>query len=103
VRQGWRRDVGGLTVTDALARGQADTDTSVDRVITAQGTLDTGRYGGMLEVRRPVGVRGVGDTYDGLYYVQQVTHTLEPQAGTYTQQFTLAREGVGTLTPAVVP
>ena len=103
VRSTWRSTVGGLNATDALARVQADTDASVDRVLTADGTLDVVRYGGVLEVRRPVGVRGVGDSYDGLYTVRRVTHVMEPEARQYQQQFTLARDGLGTLTPVVLP
>jgi len=48
-----------------------------------------------------VGVRGVGSTYDGLYYVQSVTHRIRP--GSYKQSFTLTREGVGSTVPRVVP
>jgi hypothetical protein len=103
VRTTWRSNVGGLTATDALTRVQADTNVSADRVVTAAGEVDVIRYGGVLEARRLVGVRGVGDTFDGLYYVQQVTHVIEPGTSTYRQQFTLTREGVGTLTPVVVP
>ena len=103
VRTTWRSNVGGLTATDALTRVQADTNVSADRVVTAAGEVDVIRYGGVLEARRLVGVRGVGDTFDGLYYVRQVTHVIEPGTSTYRQQFTLTREGVGTLTPVVVP
>jgi hypothetical protein len=39
--------------------------------------------------------RGVGQAYSGSYYVKQVTHTL--RKGTYTQRFTLLREGQGSL------
>ena len=43
----------------------------------ADGTLDTARYGHALRARRLVGVRGAGLSYDGLYYVHGVTHTIE--------------------------
>ena len=59
------------------------------------------RYGRALQLRRLVGVRGVGQDYDGLYYVQRVTHKIKP--GEYKQSFTLTREGRGTLTPIVIP
>jgi hypothetical protein len=55
----------------------------------------------VLRARELVGVRGAGITYDGLYYVKSVTHNL--QRGSYTQNFTLAREGLISLTPVVVP
>jgi hypothetical protein len=48
-----------------------------------------------------VGLRGVGYSYDGLYYVQQVAHTIE--RGSYRQRFNLQREGLGSITPVVVP
>ncbi len=48
-----------------------------------------------------VGVRGVGFNYDGNYYVTSVTHSI--RVGQYTQSFSLAREGLGCLTPGVTP
>ena len=48
-----------------------------------------------------IGVRGAGLTYDGGYYVTSVTHNL--QRGEYTQDFTLAREGLISLTRTVIP
>lgn len=69
--------------------------------VRGTGTLDAVRYGSVLRARRLVGVRGSGSSYDGLYYVRRVTHSIEP--GTYTQQFTISREGTGTLVPVVVP
>ncbi len=92
---------GGLGVTVARARAQASVDQSSASVVTADGELDGVRYGKPLEARRLIGVRGVGDTYDGLYMVKRVTHVIE--RGSYQQRFSLAREGVGTLTPALLP
>lgn len=91
----------GLDATQAFARAQADTDAATDRTVTASGELDATRYQGLLKPRGLVGLQGAGYTYDGLYYVQQVTHRI--RRGTYTQQFTLIREGTGALTPNVVP
>ena len=91
----------GLDATQALARAQADTDAAADRTVMATGELDAMRYQGILKPRGLVGLQGAGYTYDGLYYVQQVTHRI--RAGAYTQQFTLTREGTGALTPTVVP
>ena len=67
------------------------------------GTRQTGnaRYGGVCRARKLVGVRGVGLSSDGLYYVRRVTHTIRP--GDYKQSFSISREGTGTLTPVVVP
>lgn len=63
------------------------------------GTLDVTRYGHVLHSRRLVGVRGVGLAYDGLYYVTKVVH--EIKRGSYTQQFSLARNGVVSTVPRV--
>jgi hypothetical protein len=66
-----------------------------------EGELDAARYGGVLEPRGLVGVRGAGYLHDGLYYVKQVTHTL--RRGAYRQKFTLTREGYGSTVPVVIP
>ncbi|GII88905.1 hypothetical protein Ssi03_68950 [Sphaerisporangium siamense] len=69
--------------------------------VSGSGRLDVTRYGHVLRPRELVGVRGAGLTYDGEYYVKSVTHEL--RRGSYTQDFTLAREGLVALRPAVVP
>lgn len=66
---------------------------SQENAVTASGEVDTVRYGYVLEVRQLVGVRGVGKTYGGYYYVKQVTHRIK--RGEYKQSFTLKREGQG--------
>lgn len=90
----------GISVVQAYARAQGTTDASAD-ILTAEGELDTERYGGILHARALVGVRGMGVSLDGLYYVKRVSHTI--QKGKYKQRFTLTRDGYGTTTPAVVP
>ena len=40
-------------------------------------------------------------TYDGLYYVDSVTHNIK--RGEYKQSFTLSRDGLISNTPVVVP
>ena len=69
--------------------------------ITGTGQLDVLRYGQPLKARGLVGVRGAGTAYDGMYYVTSVTHNLK--RGEYKQSFSLAREGLISLTPRVVP
>jgi hypothetical protein len=91
----------GLSVVEAYSRAQGITDKSVDGVVTAQGELDALRYGGLLEARGIVGLRGAGFTYDGLYYVKSVSHAISK--GQYKQRFNLTREGTGAITPVVVP
>jgi hypothetical protein len=63
--------------------------------------LDTVRYGGLLQARGLVGMRGAGALHDGLYYVKRVTHVITK--GEYRQNFTLTREGLGTTTAVVRP
>lgn len=94
-------DYQGSSYLDALVRAQAITDQSVASVVTADGTLDVVRYGDILSAPGIVGVRGVGFSYDGLYYVKSVTHQI--RQGQYTQNFSLAREGLGSTTPRVLP
>jgi hypothetical protein len=69
--------------------------------ITGSGTLDVARYGHILKPRALVGVRGAGFSYDGLYYVNSVTHTMK--RGEYKQSFQLSRDGLGSMTPLVPP
>lgn len=69
--------------------------------ITANGTLNVSRYGLILRARMLVGVRGAGLAYDGLYYVNSVTHNIK--RGEYKQSFTLSRDGLVSQTPVVVP
>lgn len=91
----------GLDTTQAFARAQGETDSAADRTVTARGQLDALRYQGILQPRGLVGLQGAGFSYDGLYYVQQVTHSI--RKGAYNQDFTLTREGTGSITPVVVP
>jgi hypothetical protein len=62
------------------------------RSVRAEGTLDALRYGHALKPRRIVGLRGVGTAFDGLYFTDRVTSTLK--RGTFTQSFTLVRNGL---------
>ena len=67
--------------------------------ITANGTLDVIRYKQLLRARMLVGVRGAGLAYDGMYYVDSVTHNIK--RGEYKQSFTLSRDGLISNTPKV--
>jgi hypothetical protein len=88
-------------VLSAFDQAQSRTDLSTDRTVTASGKLDAARYGDLLQARGIVGVRGVGYSYDGLYYVKQVTHSI--RRGEYGQSFTLTRDGIGSTVPVVRP
>lgn len=81
-------------IVGRLIRGSAN-------AITVSGTLDVVRYGKVLRSRSLVGVRGAGLAYDGLYYVDSVTHNIK--RGEYKQNFSLSRDGLISNTPRVVP
>ncbi len=89
----------GLNATQAFSRAQGAVESSTDQVLTASGELDAIRYGECLWARQLVGLRGVGQLHDGHYYVNSVTHSI--RRGEYKQQFSLSREGLGSLTPTV--
>ena len=67
--------------------------------VTATGSLDVLRYGQALKARSLVGVRGAGLAFDGLYYVNSVTHSIK--RGQYKQNFTLGRNGLMSTVPNV--
>lgn len=69
--------------------------------ISGSGSLDVMQYGQILRARTLVGVRGAGVTYDGLYYVDSVTHNIKK--GEYKQNFSLSRDGLISNTPVVIP
>lgn len=94
------RDTANQNASSAAVAAVAAATNAPDSV-TGQGELDAVRYGYVLRARKLVGVRGAGLNYDGLYYVRRVSHRIA--RGTYTQSFTLSREGTGTLTPVVRP
>lgn len=92
------RDTAKLNPMQAISRGLAEASKSQDAV-SATGDLNVLRYGRLLRARQLVGVRGAGLAYDGLYYVQSVTSTIE--RGEFKQSFTLTRNGLVSLTPRV--
>ena len=100
LRKSLPRDTANLNPGQAALRGLSSSSDSSDAV-TGQGEVDAVRYGRALRSRRLVGVRGVGQSYDGNYYVQEVTHRIK--RGEYKQSFSLRREGRGALLPFVVP
>ena len=68
--------------------------------ISVSGSLDVLRYGSVLRNRMLVGVRGGGLAFDGLYYVNSVTHSLK--RGEFKQSFELSRDGLVSNTPKVL-
>ena len=87
-----------LSPIQAVLIGLAKAAKKADAV-TGRGSLDVLRYGHVLKSRGLVGVRGVGNAFDGLYYVSSVTHDIK--RGEFKQNFTLARNGLVSTFPQV--
>jgi len=96
----FRNDLAKLPVPQAIMIGMAEASKNAD-VVTATGSLDVTRYGGVLGARKLVGVRGAGPAFDGLYYVKSVTHKIK--RGEYKQDFTLTRNGLVSTVSTVSP
>ena len=63
-----------------------------DWFVTATGEIAANAYGHVLTPRATVTIKGVGETYSGIYYVTHVSHRLS--AAGYTQQFKAVRNGL---------
>jgi hypothetical protein len=98
VRKSWLR-YSGPDTGEPGARAQALVNRSSWPAIAGRGTLDFGQYGNLLMAPGIVGVRGAGTTYDGNYYLKSVKHRI--RLGTYKQDFTITREGPGSLVQRV--
>jgi hypothetical protein len=82
----------------AMAIGLAKAAQAAEAV-SGEGSLDVLRYGRLLKARGLVGVRGAGMAFDGLYYVNSVTHQIK--RGEYKQSFKLSRNGLISTFPRV--
>jgi hypothetical protein len=91
-------ETGKLNPVQAALYGLAQQSRSMEAV-SASGSLDVVRYGHVLKPRRLVGVRGAGQPFEGLYYVDSVTHSI--RVGEYKQNFTLSRNGLVSTVPTV--
>ncbi len=81
---------------DSPAQMEASAQAKADQnawKISAEGVLDGGRYGHVLVTHKTVEVDGVGPTYAGRYYVDEVTHRFGPLG--YEQNFRLLRNATG--------
>lgn len=96
----FRDDIAKRPIPQAIMMGLAAAAQYAEAV-TCEGSLDVTRYGGVLNARQLVGVRGAGPAFDGLYYVKSVTHKIK--RGEYKQNFTLTRNGLVSTVPTVNP
>ena len=92
------RDTARLNPFEALVRGFARAAEKGDAV-SGSGRIDVLRYGRILRARNLVGVRGAGRAFDGVHYVESVTHELG--RGSYKQSFNLKRSGLLPARPSV--
>jgi phage protein D len=60
--------------------------------VTGEGEISANQYGHVLKPRQTVTIKGVGETYSGVYYVSHVTHTFTQDG--YTQTFRVKRNGL---------
>jgi phage protein D len=60
--------------------------------VTGEGVIAGNRYGSVLRPRRPVTIKGVGETHSGMYYVTHVTHSISIDG--YSQRFLVKRNGL---------
>lgn len=60
--------------------------------VTGSGEIAANQYAHVLKPRQTVTIKGVGETYSGIYYVSHVTHSLTPEG--YVQSFKIKRNGI---------
>lgn len=83
------------SIVGALATAYAESlmQETTRSALRVRAKLDALTYGSVITPSSQIPVRGVGDSHDGLYYVEQVDHTIA--RGTYTQEVIMTREGLG--------
>lgn len=60
--------------------------------VTGEGEIAANQYGHVLKPRSTVTIKGIGETYSGVYYITHVTHSFA--ADGYTQVFRVKRNGL---------
>lgn len=94
-------ETSGENAVEILARLIATVNEPSERVVEVTGTIDNTRYNAVLKPYYAVDIRGLGMIYNGTYTVAEVRHILKP--GEYRQTFTLHRDGLYPIVPAVAP
>lgn len=79
----------GLPEMTALCQGLLH---EVEWFVTAEGEIAGNQYGHVLKPRGTVTIKGVGETYSGVYYVTHVTHSFTSNG--YTQSFRAKRNAL---------
>ena len=60
--------------------------------VSGEGEVTSDLYGHVLQPRKPVTIKGIGETYSGVYYVTHVTHSFTSSG--YTQFFRVKRNAL---------
>jgi phage protein D len=74
---------------DALCQGFYH---NAEWFVTAEGEIAGNLYSHALKARSTVTIKGVGETYSGVYYVSHVTHSFTPDG--YVQYFKVKRNAL---------
>jgi hypothetical protein len=88
------------TPTEATLLGLGAAARSSDAV-TGTGKISVSRYGRLLRARELVAVRGAGMAFDGLWWVESVTHAIKRNE--YGQDFILKRNALNSTVQRVAP
>lgn len=79
----------GESEIQALCRGLYD---RAEWFVSAQGEVTATNYSHVLVPRKPVTVKGIGESYSGIYYVNHVTHIFSSNG--YSQQVKMKRNAL---------
>jgi phage protein D len=79
----------GMAEMTALCQGLYDQD---QWFVTGEGQILGRDYGHVLRARQTVTIKGIGETYSGVYYVTHVTHSIS--AKQYIQRFQVKRNAL---------
>ena len=63
-----------------------------DWFVQGTGEIASNDYGHVLRPLRTVTIKGIGETYSGVYYVSHVTHSFTSEG--YNQYFQVKRNGI---------
>jgi phage protein D len=87
-------------VKHAVATGQSEMERlcralfdEAEWLIEGEGEVNTVAYGSVLEARRLVPIKGVGEVFSGIYYVTNVKHVFT-SVSSYTQKFKVRRNAL---------
>lgn len=90
---------GVVVVGGVVATGQPEMTVLCQRLydqgswfVTGEGEIAANDYGHVLRARQTVTIKGIGETYSGVYYVTHVTHAFSAEG--YKQVFRVKRNAI---------